>query len=318
MTSNFIVAVSAVVPMFILMAIGASVKWAKLLTDSELKRINRVVFMIFFSCMIFYNLYITDLESTFKPKLMIFGAGGVLAIFFISLIIVQKFEPDRRRRGVIVQSLFRSNYVIMGVPIVANIFGDQNIATTTMMIAIIVPIYNILGVFSLEIFRDDSSGSLLGKIPHMLLDVLKNPMIVGAIVGAIFLILEIHIPEPILRPIRQLSSATTPVALVILGASFKLDSTASHRKELISCMIGRLILVPAIMMTIAIELGFRDVDFVTLLSIFATPCAVASFVMAQQMGGDAELAGSCVVFSSAISCVTLFGWILLFKTLGFF
>lgn len=300
------------------MAIGAAVRHANLLTDSELKRINRVVFMVFFSCMMFYNLYVTDLESTFRPKLMIFGAAGVLAIFFITLLLAQKLEPDRRKRGVIVQALFRSNFVIMGVPIVANIFGDQNIASTMMMIAVIVPMYNILGVFSLEIFRDESSGSLLEKLPHMFLDVLKNPMILGAIFGAIFLALEIHIPEPVLRPIRQLSSATTPVALLILGASFKLDSTSAHRKELLACLIGRLILVPAILMTLAIEIGFRDVDFVTLLSIFATPCAVASFVMAQQMGGDAELAGSCVVFSSAISCFTLFGWILLFKTLGFF
>ena len=206
----------------------------------------------------------------------------------------------------------------MGVPIVANIFGDQNIAVTTMMIAVIVPIYNILGVFSLEVFRDDSNSSIWKKIPHMLLDVLKNPMILGAIFGAIFLLLEIHLPEPILRPIRQLSSATTPVALIILGASFKLGSTASHRIELIVCLIGRLIVIPAVVLGLANILGFTGVEFVTLLAIFATPCAIASFVMAQQMGGDAELAGSCVVFTSAVSCLTLFGWILFFKTAGFF
>ncbi len=40
--------------------------------------------------------------------------------------------------------------------------------------------------------------------------------------------------------------------------------------------------------------------------------------MAQQMGGDSDLAGNCVVFTSALSCATMFCWILLFKTLGVF
>ena len=72
------------------------------------------------------------------------------------------------------------------------------------------------------------------------------------------------------------------------------------------------------MLSAADLLGFRGVDFVTLVSIFCTPCAVASFAMAQQMDSDAALAGNCVVFTSAFSCFTIFGWILLFKNLGMF
>ena len=313
MFSNFIVALSAVIPMFCLMSIGAFVKYQKLLTDEELKHMNRMVFRIFFCCMMFHSIYTTDLSATFRPKLMLFGACGVLAVFFLLMLIVPKIEPENKKRGVIVQAIFRSNFVLMGVPIVANIFGDENIAVSTMMIAVIVPIYNVLAVFALETFR----GGNFAIIP-ILKGVLKNPMIVGAIAGAILLILKIHIPAPILKPIGQISQATTPVALIILGASFKFGSTHEHRKQLFGAIFGRLILVPAIMLTAAIFLGFRGIDFVTLIAIFGTPCAVASFAMAQQMGGDSDLAGNCVVFTSALSCFTIFGWILLFKTLGIF
>ena len=65
-------------------------------------------------------------------------------------------------------------------------------------------------------------------------------------------------------------------------------------------------------------MGFRGVDFVTLLCIFATPCAVASFAMAQQLGSNAELAGNSVVLTSAFSSVTLFFWVMLFQVLGVF
>ena len=313
MFSNFIVALSAVIPMFCLMSIGAFVKYQKLLTDEELKHMNRMVFRIFFCCMMFYSIYTTDLAATFRPKLMLFGACGVVAVFFLLMFIVPKIEPENKKRGVIVQAIFRSNFVLMGVPIVANIFGDENIAISTMMITVIVPIYNVLAVFALETFR----GGNFALIP-ILKGVLKNPMILGAIAGAILLILKIHVPAPVLKPIGQISAATTPVALIILGASFKFGSTHEHRKQLFGAIFGRLILVPAVLLTAATLLGFRGIEFVTLIAIFGTPCAVASFAMAQQMNGDADLAGNCVVFTSALSCFTIFGWILLFKTLGIF
>ena len=314
MFDNFIVAVSAVVPMFCLMAIGAFVKFQRWLTDEELNHMNRMVFRVFFCCMLFYSIYTTELATSFRPKLMLFGACGVLIIFALLMIFIPRIEPDNRRRGVMVQAIFRSNFVIMGVPIVANIFGDANIAVSTMMIAIIVPMYNILAVFALETFRN---GKFL--LVPIIKDIFKNPMILGGLAGATLLILGVEVPQPVLKPIGQISAATTPVALIILGASFKLGSTHEHRKQLIGAVLGRLILVPAVMLTVAAYVfDFRGVEFVTLIAIFASPCAVVSFAMAQQMGGDADLAGNCVVFTSALSCLTMFCWILLFKTLGIF
>ena len=313
MFSNFIVALSAVVPLFCLMSIGAVVKWQKWLTDEELNHMNRMVFRVFFFCLMFHSIYTTDLAATFKPKLMIFGAGAVLIIFTLLMLIVPRIERENKKRGVMVQAIFRSNFVLMGVPIVANIFGDKNIAVTTMMIAVIIPMYNILAVLALETFR----GGKFALVP-ILKGLAKNPMLLGGILGAILLISGVHIPAPILKPFGQISAATTPVALIILGASFKLGSTREHRRQLLACVFGRLILVPSVILTAAILFGFRGIEFVTLIAIFGTPCAVVSFAMAQQMGGDADLAGNCVVFTSALSCFTIFCWILLFKTLGIF
>ena len=314
MFSNFIVAVSAVVPMFCLMAIGAFVKFQKWLTDEELNHMNRMVFRVFFCCMMFYSIYTTELATSFRPKLMLFGACGVLIIFFLLMLIIPRIEPDNKRRGVLVQAIFRSNFVLMGVPIVANIFGDENIAVSTMMIAVIVPMYNILAVFALETFRNGKFALL-----PILKDIFKNPMILGGIAGATLLILGVEVPKPVLKPIGQISAATTPVALIILGASFRLGATHEHRKQLLGAVFGRLILVPAVVLSTAtFVFGFTGIEFVTLIAIFAAPCAVVSFAMAQQMGGDSELAANCVVFTSGLSCLSMFCWILLFKTLGVF
>jgi predicted permease len=143
-------------------------------------------------------------------------------------------------------------------------------------------------------------------------------MIVGALLGAACLLIGLPIPKPILKPLGQITAATSPLALIILGASFEFGSSRKNKLQLGICVISRLLIVPAVVLTAAVLLGFRGIELVTLISIFCTPCAVASFAMAQQMDSDADLAGNCVVFTSLLSCFTIFFWILLFKELGMF
>lgn len=309
--SNLVVAFQAVVPMFCLMFIGVLIKVFDLLNAAELKRVNRMVFRVFFSIMMFYNLYTTNIGETFRPRLIMFALGALAVIYACAFAFVCFTEKKPKRRGAMIQAIYRSNFVLMGLPLIANLFGDSEIAVTTMMVAIVVPIYNVLGVITLEIFR---GGRV--SVPHLLFDVLKNPMILGALTGAVFFALGIPVPKPVLRPLAQITAATTPIALIILGASFRLGSTKEHKTQLAACVFSRLVLVPGLVLPAAAWLGFRGIEFATLISIFATPCAVAGFVMAQQMNSDADLAGNCVVFTSALSCLTIFCWIVLFKEMG--
>ncbi|WP_074573565.1 AEC family transporter [Selenomonas ruminantium] len=313
MMNNFWVAVGAVVPLFTLLFMGLVIKRLRLMTETELEHTNRMVFKLFFFCMMFYNIYVTDLAHTVRPKLMLFGGLGVLAVCFLATALVCWGDKDNRHRGAMIQAIFRSNFVLFGIPIVGNIFGDSALAIPTMMIAVIVPIYNVLAVFILETFRGGSFA--LGKI---LLGILKNPMIMGAIIAVILRLIDFPVPKPVLKGIGQVAAATTPVALIILGASFKGGSFHEHLPQLVTCVAARLVLVPAILLSLAIYLGFRDIELVTLLAVFASPCAVASFAMAQQMGSDADLAGNCVVYTTGLSCLTIFCWVFLLKTLGLF
>ena len=313
MLSNFFVALGGVVPLFCLMAVGLFVRRVRLLTDEELFHVNGMVFRVFFFFMMFYNIYAAKPGTTVSPLLVGLGAGGVLLTALVATGVVCIFEKDNARRGVIVQAAYRGNYVLMGVPLVANIFGSDAVAIPTMMIAAVVPLYNVLSVFILETFRGGRFDLL-----NILRSVVMNPMILGGILGALCRVAELHIPAPILRPAAEIAAATTPVALIILGASFRGGSFHAHLPQLIGAIAARLVIVPGIMLAIAIALGMRDVELVTLIAIYATPCAVAGFAMAQQMHADAELAGNCVVYSSALSCVTIFGWVFLLKSLGYF
>ena len=314
MEQHFIVAVKAIIPLFILIGMGIYVRWRKMLTDTELQHVNAMVFRVFFFCMMFYNMYTTTIATAFRPRLMAFTVTALFVMLLVSGIVVCTVEKDNRSRGAMLQGLFRSNFVLLGLPLVENIFGPEAVAVPTMMIAVVSPIYNIVSIFILESFRGKGHFSLASSFAK----VLQNPMIVGALLGLFFLITGISVPEPLLKPVRQIAYCTSPVALLILGASFRFGTVSEEKRNLAILVLGRLLVIPALVMGTAYYMGFRGVDFVTILCIFATPCAVASFAMAQQLGSNAELAGNGVVVTSAFSSITLFFWVVLFKALGVF
>lgn len=314
MEQHFIVALKAIIPLFILIGMGIYVRWRKMLTDTELQHVNAMVFHVFFFCMMFYNMYTTTIATAFRPRLMAFTVTALFVMLLISGIVVCTVEKDNRSRGAMLQGLFRSNFVLLGLPLVENIFGPEAVAVPTMMIAVVSPIYNIVSIFILESFRGKGNFSLASSFAK----VLQNPMIVGALLGLFFVIAGISVPEPLLKPVRQIAYCTSPVALLILGASFRFGTVSEEKRNLAILVLGRLLVIPALVMGTAYYMGFRGVDFVTILCIFATPCAVASFAMAQQLGSNAELAGNGVVVTSAFSSITLFFWVVLFKALGVF
>ena len=310
---NLVISVEAVAPMFIVMAVGVFVRRKGFINEQEVKRVNRMIFLVLFPALMFNNLYGKELSDAFNPRLAAFAVGMLAAIYIATVVFVLKVEKSPKSRGAMIQAIYRSNFVIMGIPIVANIFGSENLAMTSVMITIIVPIFNVLAVVTLEIFRGGRPSPL-----HVIAGILKNPMIIGAVLGILAVALNIKLPDFAENTVGMLANAATPMALLILGASFNINSVERVKRNLIICLTGRLIVVPAIALTCGVLAGFRGVALVTLVAIFASPTAVSSFTMAQQMDSDGELAGACVIFSSMFSCLTMFGWIFALKSLGLF
>lgn len=299
--------------MFIIMFIGAFIKRAGLITDEETKKFNKIIFIVCFPPMMFSNLYGRELEHAVDLKLIIFTVSTVLVLYALTVIFVLKIEKSQKTRGAMIQAIYRSNFVIMGLPVVQNVFGKGDLAVTAMMVTIIVPMYNVIAVVTLEVFRGSKPD-----LKDIFKNLLKNPILIGAICGIIAILTGLKLPTALENPISMLGEAASPLALLLLGASFNFDTVAKEKRNLTICLIGRLLIFPAVGLIGGALMGFTGVKLMTLVALFASPSAVTSFTMAQQMDSDYELAGNCVVFSSAISCFTMFMWIFVLKSIGLF
>ena len=310
---NLMISANAVLPMCLVMALGYGTRRLGWRRREEISTINKIAFRIFLPCLLYYNIYCSDLSGSFDPLLMTYAVGGVLLTFGLALGYTLLTEKLPERRGVLIQGMFRSNYVIMGIPVATALLGADQLGTVSILIAVIVPLFNMLAVVVLEVFRGQKPKPL-----HILGQIAKNPLVIGSVLGILTLVAGIRLPHILEQTIQSVSAIASPLQLFLLGAFFQFSGLKTYRRELVTVSIAKLIVSPGLFLGLGALLGFRGVAFVSLIGIFASPTAVNSFTMAQQMGGDAELAGDIVVTTSAASILTMFFWIFLFKSLGMF
>jgi predicted permease len=308
---NLIVATNAVIPFMVYILLGAVSKKLGLVKEGFLKELNGVVFKVFFPFIMFNNLYDVDFGKLSGAGYVGFAVTATLIVIFASFLLVPLFSKDNRRRGVITQAIFRSNSVLYAIPLAQSVFGSEGATMASIVVAFVVPIYNIASVAILEYYRG-------GKVSYgkLFVNILKNPLVIGAMAGILFNLLPLKMPECLVLPISELCNMATPLSLFVLGGTLHLSDM---KKNLIPLSIGtalKLILVPSLLSFIMANVGFRGNEFFVVFVMFATPVAAASYPMAQSMDADADLAGEYVVITTVLSIVTIFFWILVLKGFG--
>ena len=305
---NFIISLEVVCPMFLMMLVGFIIKKIKIVDDSTLKQTNNMVFRIFLPLLVFRNIYTSDLSVSFSPKLLLFALAAILALFFLAFVVIVCIEKDNRRKGVLIQAIFRSNFVLFGIPVITSLYGEESAGVASIIIAVAIPLYNVLAVVSLEIFR---GGRI--DVKKILKGIVTNPLIIGSALGILILLSGFEMPAMIDGTVDSLSKIATPLAFVILGGTFDFSTLKSDIRQLLIGVLGRLVASPMIGLPISILLGFRGAELVVLMVMFGAPPAVSSFTMAQQMDADSDLAGSIVIIASIASIFTVFLWTFLLK-----
>lgn len=313
MGEYFILAVNAVIPFILYMAFGyATVHFFKMTDEAFLTKLNTMVFKCFFPVLMFNNFYKMDLSQGFEGSFILFTLAAVLVLVLLLFLTVGRLVKDHARTGVIIQAVFRSNAILFALPLSESVFGDAGVQASSMLVAVIVPIYNIIAVIVLE-YYNGSRPSAWGLLKR----VLTNPLIMGAIAGGLFLLLKLSLPSFVSKPVGAVADMTTPLSLFILGGTLHFKAFGGNLKTVSLSMLFKLILIPAILVLLMTLTDFTGAQRFAVFCIFATPVAVSSYTMASNMGGDSELAGQFVAVSTIASLFTIFCWIVLLKTTAF-
>lgn len=313
---NFIFSLNVVLPLIIMMGVGWVIKYFKVCDENFFKTANKLTFKLFLPLMLFNNIYSSDMQSSFNLRLIVFVVVSILITVILLTLIVPKIEKQNRNRGVLIQALFRSNYILFGVPVCMNLFGQADMGITSMLAVFVVPLYNFLSVAVLAIYANKENNESI-SIKKTLMDIVKNPLIISCIIGIAVAATGIKIPNVLEKTILDISKIATPFALIILGGEFAVRDAFKNIKYIIWVSAFKLIVIPGIVIFSAILIGFRQLELGVLLAIFASPIAIASYVMAQNVNSNDELAGQLVATTTILSSLTIFCFIFILKSYGF-
>ena len=326
---SLIFAFNSVSPIILTVAVGYFLKKIGMMDSEFSKKANKLVFRVFLPAMLFLIVYGIENLSLVSFGYVIYSIIALLVIFFLAIPTVIMLTKEKSRRGALLQGVFRSNYALIGIPLASSLFPTEGAAVATLLSAFMVPTFNILAVIGLSVF---SSNEGKPNIKKVLLGIAKNPLILSILSGLVALGIRYTFVKlgisfrlssvpAVWNTLKYLSNIATPLALLVLGAQFEFSAIPSLKKEIVSGIILRSVIVPLLCIGIA-YLFFRDTfggaQFAALIAAFCTPVAVSSVPMAQEMGADTELAGQLVVFTTLTSAFTVFITSFLLRLVGIF
>ena len=312
MLENLLISIRCVTPIIIGLFVGILVRKTGVLSDESLKQTNKLVFSFLLPQYLFYITYTADFVTAFSPRLVIFYLVIVSVYFWGSLFVLHKRAYSNREIGTMSQNAYRSNLNIIALPLSEALLGPSGLAMMAIVSAFVTPVYNVYAVTTLEMHRDGGKVHV-GKI---LLGVIKNPLVIGTLLGFLFHFAKVPLPAVVLSTVTSMGKAGTTLALILLGASFRFSSLVSDRKRIIGGNLFRLVAAPLVAFLLALAVGLHGNELALLVLAAGSPLATTVFTMCQVYDSDADLAAELIVTSSTLCCFTLFVWIFLMKQMG--
>lgn len=320
-------------PILLIILLGYIVGRTGLFTKDFYKKLNKLCFRLFLPLQIFINVY--DIDDLKKMNWRVMGLliAGIFICLIIGIVSAKLFVPERSQRGVIVQASFRSNQAVLGLPLANSLGGDAVLAFTSLATSLCVPLFNLLAVLVLSYYAGDeaekpTAGTLAKRV-------FTNPLIVAALSALALVLIRQVLPtsggHPIFtikytlpsvyKTLVNLSKVAAPVMLFVLGALLDFRSFRSMLPQLSLGVLLRIVICPAIVIGAAVllraPLGITTAEMCTVISVAATPVALSSAVMVQEIGGDDQLAGQLVVMTSVLSMLTIFCFVYFLRYFAF-
>jgi malonate transporter len=312
---TFVFTLGAVAPVFLIAFLGIFLKRVGLMSEEFVGSSSKFVFRVAMPVLIFQQIATTNVAEAFHPQQVLYATIATLLSFVFVWLVSIPLVPVPPDRGAFIQGAFRSNYAIVGLAIATNLFGEQGAAAGTVLLAFIIPLYNLLSVLALTANVPDGKTF---SWKDTLIKTATNPLIVAAILATPFLFLQIPLHPILLKTAGYLSRVALPLALLGIGASLSFQSVRNGSRYALVAAALKLVGLPLLLTTGAYLFGFRGVDLGVMYVLFSSPTAVASFAMADAMGANRRLAGSIVVLSTLGASVTFTIGVTALKSLGVF
>ena len=314
---SLIYSLNATIPVFLVIVLGYIFNRKGMFNEGFISAANKFTFRVCLPAMIFADMAQSDITTAFDGKLVVFSAAVTTIMFILIWIGARLFIKDKSIIGAFVQASYRSSVAVMGFAFMMNIYGTTGLMP--MIIIGCVPLYNIFAVTVLTFESPDAQNdkNKKSKLRKAAVGIIKNPIIIGIILGMLWSVLNIPQPVMVEKSITYLGNIASPLALIALGASFEFYNVKEKYKETIGITGIKLFLFCIIFLPLAVMMGFRNEKLVAILVMLGSATTSSCFIMAKNMGHEGKISSCSVMVTTLFSSFSLTMWLFILKTLQY-
>ncbi len=292
-------ATTAVLPVALIVLIGYLARRTAIVPPAAWPGVEIFCYRVLFPAVMMISVYRADLTwsrvGPFGLALLATTAIAAVAVFALKIAL----NLPNPRFTTMFQTVTRWN-AFVGMAFASNLLGSKGVALISVGMAFLIPTINVVNVSVMAIWGNGRAGAL-----GMVKSILGNPLIQGCVAGLILNLGGLPLPEPVAEAFNMVGNAAISVSLLIVGAGIQIDRLWSFSPELVISVTARLLLVPLMFWVIARYLGLSHDLIVAGLLVTAAPTASNGYIVARQMGGDADLYADILTWQTVLAVITI-------------
>lgn len=313
MIANFIFSFSVALPIFLVMLSGFILKQKNIIKQEFINAANFIVFYIALPLKLYNSVSRSSVADNFDLKFISFAVVGtvlsVIIIYFYSKFILS----DDSKIGAFLHGTFRGNFVYVGFSLLENVMGSVG-PLASLVVAFVVPVYNILAVLILVLNNPDTKSK--NHFKDSFKSIITNPFIIAIAFGIIASLVDFRLPSLLQNTANYFDVLATPLALLTIGATFRVDKLFADIKPAAAAAVFKLLINPILAVSAAFVLGFSSREIFLIYVLFGVPTSISSAVITASMGGDENLAASIVMMTTLSSVFSLTLFVFIFRAAG--
>ncbi|MFN2339760.1 MAG: AEC family transporter [Halanaerobium sp.] len=310
MLDNFIFSLSVALPIFLIMLSGFILKKKNIIKQDFIKAANFIVFYIALPLKLFNSVSQSSVSDNFDFKFITFAILGTV-ISVIIIFIYSKFVVKKENKvGAFIHGTFRGNFVYVGFSLLENVTGAVG-PLAALIVAFVVPVYNVLAVLILVLSNPKNKSK--NQTKNALKNILTNPFIIAVFLGVIASLIKLKLPLLIQNTANYFDILATPLALLAIGATFRVDKLFVDIKIAAAATLFKLFINPALAVMAAVAFNLSNSEIFIIYILFGVPTSISSAIITASMGGDESLAASIVMMTTLGSIFSLTLFVFIFR-----
>lgn len=298
---------SALLPVFLLIMLGAVLKRTSFVSDAFWMPAEKLTYYLFFPSLLATTLSRAQMDMAVFPMVGALALAMVAMTLFL-LLVRRGLQRWKAIEGPAFTSLFQGSVrfnTYVGLAAASGLYGEAGVALMAVSLAVWVPSVNVFCVTILAWYGKREEGAGVPGPVQILKQLFRNPLIAGCAVGIAANLSGVGLPGVPGDLLEIAGRAALPLGLLAVGAGLDIRKIREAGFTVWLSSVLRLVCMPVIVLAGGIWLELSPLHLQVAILFASLPTATSAFILARQMGGDYSLMAAIITGQTILAVLSM-------------